>query len=105
MMMRAWIAGLIAASAILSGTVPGADAANPPRVNGENCRALISAIGRKNVWSTSFFGQRIGPFDRLESYHATPCFRSEKDCKAWLYWAQTDWDRYQYFNPCKKGVR
>ena len=73
---------------------------------GQGPRAAASSrprSARRNVWQTSFVGQRLGPFDQLEDYHAAPCFRSQADCKAWLYWAQTDWDRYQYFNPCKKA--
>jgi len=100
--MRFALALLLALA--LAPVVP-AHAANPPRVQPQSCRALKAEIGAKNVWQTSFVGQRRGPFDRLESYHAAPCFRTEAACKAWLYWAQTDWDRYQYFNPCRKGVR
>ncbi len=97
-------AALVAAVSILPPLVP-AEAANPPRVNPQSCSRLKADMGAKNVWQTSFVGQRQGPFDQLESYHAAPCFRTQADCKAWLYWAQTDWDRYQYFTPCKKGIR
>jgi hypothetical protein len=82
-----------------------AEAANPPRVQPQSCSRLKAEIGARNVWQTSFVGQRRGPFDRLESFHAAPCFRTQAACKAWLYWAQTDWDHYQYFNPCRKGIR
>lgn len=95
---------VLAVTMALGGIGPAA-AANPPRVSPESCSRLKAQIGAKNVWQTSFVGQRQGPFDQLESYHAAPCFRTQQACKAWLYWAQTDWDRYQYFNPCKKGIR
>ena len=104
MLMRLATATLIAAAAILPAAIP-AEAANPPRVNGESCSKLKAQLGKGNVWQTSFVGQRLGMFDELESYHAAPCFRSQANCKAWLYWAQTDWNRYQYFTPCKKGIR
>lgn len=96
---------VLAAVTVALGVVTPLAAANPPRVNPESCSRLKAQIGAKNVWQTSFVGQRQGPFDQLESYHAAPCFRTQEACKAWLYWAQTDWDRYQYFNPCKKGIR
>ena len=98
------VAYLAAALLVLAAPFP-AEAANPPRVQPQSCSRLKAEIGARNVWQTSFVGQRRGPFDRLESFHAAPCFRTEVACKAWLYWAQTDWDHYQYFNPCRKGVR
>lgn len=104
MFTRLAAAALLAASAIGPMAIP-AEAANPPRVPGLSCSKLKAEMGRANVWQTSFVGQRYGPFDQLESYNAAPCFRNQADCKAWLYWAQTDWDRYQYFTPCKKGIR
>lgn len=102
--MRVWLAA--AAAAAGSGLAPDIGmAATPPRVSGESCARLGAEIGRGNVWQTSFVGQRRGFFDRLESFHAAPCFRTQAACKAWLYWAQTDWNYYQYFNPCRKGIR
>ena len=98
-------AAAIVTAATLVAPIPPADAANPPRVQPQNCNRLKAEIGARNVWQTSFVGQRQGFFDQIESYHAAPCFRTQEACKAWLYWAQTDWDRYQYFNPCKKGIR
>ena len=105
MLTRLGLAALLVAASILSTATIPAEAANPPRVQGQSCSKLKAQLGRANVWQTSFVGQRLGPFDQLEDYHAAPCFRTQADCKAWLYWAQTDWDRYQYFNPCKKGIR
>ena len=82
-----------------------ADAASPPRVEGEDCRILAAAIGKDKVWQTTFWATGVDTFDRPVEFFAAPCFRTEAACKAWLYWAQSDWDRYQYFNPCKKGIR
>lgn len=96
-------AAFIAAASILSAATIPVDAANPPRVQGQSCSKLKAAIGKSNVWSTSFVGQRKGPFDRIESYQAAPCFRSQADCKAWLYWAQSDWDYYQYSTRAAKA--
>jgi hypothetical protein len=101
-MLRSAIAGLLAIAAALP-ALPAAEAANPPRVRGESCGALAAQIGKANVWSTSFYGERKDLFDRIEFYQAAPCFRSQADCKAWLYWAQTDWNHYNYWNPCRKG--
>ncbi len=105
MFTRIASAALVAAACLVSAATIPADAASPPRVNGENCNKLKAAIGRSNVWSTSFIGQRKGPFDQIWSFQDAPCFRTQANCKAWLYWAQSDWDYYQYFNPCRKGVR
>lgn len=104
MFTRLGAAAFVAAATILASATLPAEAANPPRVSGQSCSKLKAEMGRANVWQTSFVGERLGPFDQLEKYHAAPCFRTQADCKAWLYWAQTDWDRYQYFTPCKKGI-
>ena len=82
--MKLGAAAVVAVASILSTATIPAEAANPPRVQGGNCNKLKAQIGRANVWQTSFVGQRLGPFDQLESYHAAPCFRSQADCKAWL---------------------
>jgi hypothetical protein len=81
-------------------------AASPPRVSGQNCQWLAAEIGATNVWQTTFWGWRYDVFDEREDINVAPCFASEADCKAWLYWAQSDWKHSFYqWPPCQKGVR
>ena len=68
-----------------------ASAAQPPRVPGYDCRALGAQVGPGNVWQTVFTGWREDIFGRREDLRVAPCFASQADCNAWLYWAQTDW--------------
>ena len=80
-----------------------ADAAQPKRVKAGNCTSLAKSVGKKNVWRTFFRGAKDGPFDQVWWYTAAPCFRTQADCTAWLYWAQSDWPKYTSPSPCRKG--
>jgi len=80
-----------------------AEAAAPPRVEGYHCPTLAAMEGPANVWHTWFRGQKEDLFDRIDRFVASPCFRTEAECKAWLYWAQTDWPDRNTFRPCAKG--
>jgi hypothetical protein len=93
----AWAAAGFAAIGLIST----AAYAQPPRVEGQNCSALIAKIGPAKTWRTTFWGQRRNTFDRYDDYSATYCFTSEKQCKAWLYWIQTDWPHRNNFVPCR----
>ena len=81
-----------------------AEAAQPPRVPAYDCGYLASVKGPGNVWQTWFHGERETLFDRREQYTAAPCFPTQAECKAWLYWAQSDWQKYSTFRPCRKGI-
>ena len=96
---------LLAALAAFSFPPPMADAAQHPRVQAQNCRALASSIGARNVWQTRFQGQKRLLFDEIVSFRRTACFRTQAACKAWLYWAQSDWPRHNSFVPCRRGLR
>lgn len=77
--------------------------AQPPRVEGYRCKPLAATRPANQIWWTNFQGQREDFWDRLETYRAVVCFKSAADCKAWLYWAQTDWPQNQWL-PCRRGV-
>jgi hypothetical protein len=80
-----------------------AAAATPPRVEGYSCPAMLGSLAPSKVWRTSFRGNKrdlnTGIF---WPYSATACFTSQKDCKAWLYWAQSDWPDQNTFVPCRR---
>ena len=78
-----------------------ADAA-PPRLQGYDCSALAASLGPGKVWRTSFRGEQRDLWDHFWPYSASPCFASEKACKAWLYWAQSDYPHQNSFTPCRR---
>ena len=91
----------LATAAILP---PAASAGPPPRVKGLICSKSLKASAAKNaIWWTNFQGARKGFFDQRETTMMVRCFRSQADCKAWLYWAQTDWPDWNQWLPCKRG--
>jgi hypothetical protein len=98
------LAGLFALSTILACAIPPAEAAQPPRVAAYDCRQLAAQKGPANVWQTWFTGRRDNLFGPDDWYTASPCFASLTNCKAWLYWAQSDWPKVNTFRPCRKGV-
>ena len=92
----------LATAAILP---PAASAGPPPRVKGLICSKSLKASAAKNaIWWTNFQGARKGFFDQRETTMMVRCFRSQADCKAWLYWAQTDWPKRNNFKPCRRGL-
>ena len=80
------LAGFLGLAALLMLSAPHAAQAAPPRVPAYSCDTLASTIGPR------------------ETTIASPCFRTETACKAWLYWAQTDWPLVNTFRPCRKGL-
>jgi hypothetical protein len=101
--MRILIGFLGLAALLMLGAPQDANAA-PPRVAAYSCGYLASTIGPRNVWQTWFTGSQRQLFDQIEWYTASPCFKTQAACKAWLYWAQTDWPRQNTFKPCRKGI-
>jgi hypothetical protein len=98
------LAGLFGlATLLMLSAPPVAMAAQPPRVAAQSCGYLAGTIGARNVWHTWFQGSRKPLFGPPEWYTASPCFKTQATCKAWLYWAQTDWPRVNTFRPCWKG--
>ncbi len=65
--------------------------AQPSRVQPLDCRALAGSH-RGDIWQTTFWGWKEDDFGFRREFFASPCFTSEKDCKAWLYWARSDYD-------------
>ncbi len=99
------IVGLFGLAALLILASPnGASAAQPPRVAAYDCGYLAATKGPANVWQTWFRGQRERLFGPNLSYLAAPCFTTLANCKAWLYWAQSDWPVMNTFQPCRKGI-
>ena len=110
--MRSIIAGLAGLGLFATALLPAGPAeAAPPRVQAYSCGALSAEIGPSKVWWTRFEGYHPSPFDffrnhpRKDRYAAAPCFKTQSACKAWLYWAQTDWPDMNSHIPCRKGLR
>ena len=97
------LTGIVGLAAVLMLSAPHVAQAAPPRVAGPSCRGLAAQVGPGNVWRTTYRGYRHQLFGPPRSYYASPCFRTEAACKAWLYWAQTDWPRMNSFTPCRPG--
>lgn len=96
--------GILALGGLLMAAAPHVAHAAPPRVEAYSCGALASSIGARNVWQTWFRGSRHQLFGPPRWYAASPCFRTQAACRAWLYWAQTDWPRQNTFRPCRRGL-
>ncbi len=80
-----------------------AAAATPPRVEGYSCNAMVASLGPSKVWRTNFRGNKRDLNTGLFwPYSATVCFTSHANCKAWLYWAQSDWPDQNTFVPCRR---
>ena len=94
------------ALAVCFATLPigSARAAPPPRVEAYRCAQLAPAVGPRNVWQTRFSGQRLDLFDYVHRLIAAPCFQTQAACKAWLYWAQSDYPRHNSFRRCRRGL-
>lgn len=81
-----------------------ASAAPPPRVEGLYCtRALKASAPANAFWWAVFQGERKGFFGGRETTRQLRCFRSQADCKAWLYWVQSDWPDLNQLRRCKRG--
>ncbi len=81
-----------------------AEAAQPPRVHAYACGPLVASRGPSRVWQTWFTGVKRDLWDNHRRYTAAPCFASLSACKAWLYWAQSDWPDRNTFRPCRRGL-
>jgi hypothetical protein len=82
-----------------------ASAANvPPRVQGQNCNAVAAKVGQAKTWQAVYWGWRRDIFDRHnEQSLQAPCFTTQASCKAWLFWAQTDYPNEIVIHFCKAG--
>ena len=102
--MRFLAAVIVLATCLAAVSIGSAQAAAPPRVEAFHCSYLVSSVGAANVWQTWFNGERSNLFDRVTRLIAAPCFQTEANCKAWLYWAQSDYTDYSTFRPCRRGL-
>ena len=101
--MRLFLCIAAASATMMSAFTLPASAAQPPRVPGAHCGALGAQLGGANIWQTTFTGWREDVFGQREDIFVSPCFTSEADCTAWLYWAQTDWPHNFISQPrCQK---
>ncbi|WEK52526.1 MAG: hypothetical protein P0Y66_11380 [Candidatus Kaistia colombiensis] len=70
-----------------------------------DCKALANAIGARKVWFSRFTGSKPDVWDRgLEPAWGVGCFRTQKECKRWLYDTQTEWPRLMNFTRCAQGL-
>lgn len=102
------IAAALAAFAVLA-AVPAAEAqvgyGFGTNLSQGDCRALAAQIGPNKVWFSRFSGSQPDPWDRgLWSAWGVGCFRTYKECKAWLYNSQTAYPRLMDFTFCKQGL-
>jgi hypothetical protein len=103
--MRTTIATLaagIATTLLLAGQP--AEATPHPRVAGLDCGGLARRIGPGNVWRAFFSGEKETLFDHRWPFTAAPCFKTQADCRNWLYWAQTDYPLDQEVRLCRRGL-
>ena len=96
---------LVAATAMIAALAAEPAAANVhPRVAGLDCGALARSVGPGNVWRAYFYGEKVTAFDHRWPFSDAPCFRSQTDCRNWLYWAQTDYPFEQDVRWCHRGI-
>lgn len=97
---------MLGAALLLAVPPGGADAQEQryPRVRAERCDVLAERIGARNVWTSSFSGQRRDIRDWTERISRRGCFRTQADCRAWLYWMQSDWPLLMNFRQCRRGI-
>ena len=70
-----------------------------------DCSALAAKFGPAKVWFSRFSGYQPDPWDRgLWQAWGVGCFRTYKECKSWLYDAQTAYPRLMDFTFCKQGL-
>jgi len=93
----------------ISAAVPvGALAANAPppikpRPTPLECKAAAAEFGAANLWWGQFAGRRETLFDMFNTTSQWACFRTETDCRNWLYWVNSEWQDWQWVSRCNKG--
>jgi len=98
---------IFAAGLVVFGHVAAAEAQEQryPRVRAYSCGWLADEIGPGRVWTVWFRGQRETIRDRIERTSVRGCFRTQADCRAWLYWMQSDFPLLMNFGQCRRGLR
>lgn len=102
-------AAVVAVSAIVApGLAAAANAPPPMKPNppGLECKKAAAEFGADNLWWGQFSGMRDATDLRVP--HAVSvwrCFRTEVDCKNWLYWKNTDFGFWTWVARCDHGFR
>ena len=78
-----------------------ADQAAPGRRS--NARAAAAEFGAANLWWGRFAGRRETLFEMFNTTSQWACFRTETDCRNWLYWMNSEWQDWQWVSRCDKG--
>ncbi len=104
--MKVLSTALVLATALTTVPLAGALAGPPPRVEGFQCSQLVRSVGAANVWQAYFRGRKRNLFDQVWYLDAVRCFQNEANCKAWLYWAQSDYrdGGYNIVERCRRGA-
>ena len=109
--IRAGLA-LFAAVGLAVAAVPlapsGALAANAPppikpRPTPLECKSAAAEFGAANIWWGQFAGRRETLFEMINTTSQWACFRTETDCRNWLYWMNSEWQDWQWVSRCDKG--
>lgn len=112
-MTNAAVAGLFALSlASCTATTPGGG--QPfyglqglgDNVSAGDCRALAASVGPQNVWFSRFSGSKPNPWDTgLWPAWGNGCFKTQAECKRWLYAVQSEWPQLMDFTFCQRGLQ
>jgi len=100
---RIWLLAAGSLALTLGLALP-AQAADHPRVSGQSCSRLAASVGVRNVWSARFDGEKMMLFGGYLEKSDAPCFRTESDCRNWLYWAQSDYPLHNSVQFCHRGL-
>ncbi len=75
-------------------------------VSAGDCRALAAEIGPQNVWFSRFSGSKPNPWDTgLWPAWGNGCFKTQAECKRWLYNVQSGWPQLMDFTFCQRGLQ
>lgn len=91
---------------LLAGAAPaGATGPGPikPRPTPLDCKSAAAEFGPANLWLGKFAGRRETLFEMFNTTSQWACFRTETDCRNWLYWMNSEWSLWQWVSSCQKG--
>lgn len=69
----------------------------------EACDVLSVRLGSGRYWVGRFIGSDNDPFDRRAHANITACFRTERQCRRFLYEMRTDYQLHQELAECRRG--
>jgi len=84
-----------------------------PRPQPLDCKTAAAELGAEKIWWGRFAGKRDDPFGRenfmplqhLQTTSRWACFKTEVDCRNWLYWMYSDWPVFQTIARCDLGFK